>query len=108
MKITFRKERKPTGLGAIGSPYPSTRIKVDTKECGYITPPNWNSPDNLWRVGISIIKKNLDEDGNPNCGWRWFRPVESFENEPSARIFVKEKLIPYLVNNEHRLYFFEE
>jgi hypothetical protein len=90
MKLSFKKEPKETGLSAIGNSYPRTKIKIDGKIIGEIVPPNWQSVHDVWVVRFTINKKDINEDGNPNCSWRWVQLKSKFNNEESAREFLKE------------------
>ena len=41
--ISFKKESKETGLRAVGNSYQSTIIKVNKKQVGIISAPNWQT-----------------------------------------------------------------
>jgi len=80
--FSFKKEARETGLASVGNPNPSTIIKLEKLEVGYIAGPNWQSKDNLWRV--RLMKKK--EGG----GWEWTTLAAKFEDEPAARAYLKE------------------
>lgn len=84
-KFTFKKEPRETGLASIGSPEPSTVIKLDKKPVGLIASPNWRTQDNLWRVRLTVKREMKD-----NCDWEWVTLKAKFEDEPKARIYLNE------------------
>ncbi len=89
MKLSFKKEKKLTGLSSVGYPYQNVDIKVNKKKVGYISAPTWNNGD-LWRIRFSVVKKDIMEDGNPNCVWKWITLKVTFKNEDDAREYVKK------------------
>jgi len=104
--FTFKKQEKATGLMAVGEPYPNVDIKLNKKICGYISAPTWNSQSNKWLIRFSVIKKDIMEDGNSNCSWRWITLKKQSETEQEARDFLKiyaDKII-----EKYDLHFFED
>lgn len=83
MNFTF-KTTKPTGR--YKSFYQSYHeIKYNKKMCGTIKgrPPHG--------VGFMVIKKDIMEDKNPNCEWKWcFLKTPEFQNVKEAKKWVKE------------------
>lgn len=78
MKFTFKKEDVgPWDKGA-------TRLKLKRKVCGQL----YEVSAGLWRVGLMVVKKDINEDGNPNCEWRWVFFPARFESEAAARQWV--------------------
>lgn len=63
MKFTF-KTTKPTGRWASFEPSHHA-IKLNKIEVGCI------KDDPPWTIRIQVMKKDIMEDGNPNCEWRW-------------------------------------
>lgn len=104
VKLSFKKGEKPTGLWSIGHSHPDTEIKLDKKTFGHIIPPAWNTV-NYWRIHFAVIKPDINEDGNPNCEWRWREFKQEFETEPEAREYMKNN-IEYILEH-YKLYFFE-
>ena len=90
MKLSFKKDPKPTGLYSVGNPNPDTHIKLDGKEIGVIVPPSWNSSHADWVIRFMVIKEHIEEDGNTNCSWKWITLKKHFDDELSARNFIKE------------------
>jgi hypothetical protein len=105
MKLSFKKEPKATGLSAIGHPFSHTIIKIDGKDVGRIAPPSWSSQSKQWIIRLTVNKKDINEDGNPNCPWKWVEIVNRFDTEESAREYLKENKDKIFGNLD--LYFFE-
>lgn len=102
--ISFKKQPKETGLRRIASPYPHVDIKVNKKKCGNISPPNWSSVDNNWRIQICV--KKPEPDNNPNCDWKWMMVKKDFDNEKEARQWCKDNLQSAVEGYE--LHYFED
>lgn len=63
MKFTFKTER---ATGSYASFFPKQHyIKLNKKEVGLI------SDGEPYKIRLHIIKKDIREDGNPNCDWKW-------------------------------------
>ncbi len=92
IKLTFKKHKRITGLAGVGYPYQNVDMKINGKIFGTIHSPNWNSTDNKWRITVSIIKNNIMEDGNPNCNWMNILLKMKFEDENSAREWMKSHI----------------
>ena len=92
VKLSFKKGGRNTGLYAIGTPYNSTEIKINKKIVGQILPPSWNSNNKGWQVMLMIVKKDIMEDGNKNCVWRYITFKKEFEKEELARIWLKDNI----------------
>lgn len=93
--FSFKKEPKETGLRSVGNPFPNTQIKYNKLYCGDIVAPTWLTPDG-WRIRFSV------KDGE---GFRWTRIKTIFEDESSAREYVKTNAEKILKLD---LYFFED
>lgn len=92
--FTFKKEKRETGLRAVGRPYPDTTIKYKKKNVGAIHAPTWNDMDCKWKIGITIAS---------NCapGWSWFFFKERFDSEQSARDYLKNNYKKIVSFNLH-------
>jgi hypothetical protein len=86
MKPTFKKLPRLTGLASIGAA-DFIDIKVKKKVIGQIISPSRFGAD-YWRIGFQIIKRDIMEDGNPNCAWRWLFVWNNATDEASARQWV--------------------
>ena len=83
-RFTFKKEPHETGLRAVGHPQQSDRIKLNKKEVGQISAPNWQKRG--WTIGFMI----MGSAGNPNCDWHWKFLPERFSEEQKARDWIQE------------------
>ena len=103
MKFTF-KTHKATGR------YRSFEkdchdIKYNKIACGNIT------DDFPFYVKFQVIKKDINEDGNTNCEWKWITlKTPEFENIKEAKKWVKEntKRILEFFNKNKTPLFLEE
>lgn len=87
-KLSFRRGPRPTGLSAVGNPYPDTDIKCGGQKVGYISGPTWQSKDHKWVVRFMVFKADIMEDNNPNCSWKWVTLKQKFDSEREARDYV--------------------
>ena len=62
-------------------------IKLNKKECGYI------EPDEPHKVRLMVVKNNINEDGNPNCIWKWITFKSEFKTIEDAKSFLNENFI---------------
>jgi hypothetical protein len=84
-KFTF-KTVKPTGRY---SSFFSDQylIKFNKVEVGEIT-------DNLpIRIRLKVYKDDLNEDGNPNCSWKWITLKKTFNSIDEAKLFLNNNRI---------------
>ena len=103
IKLSFKKDKKPTGLHSVGHLYPETFIKVDGKRIGEIIPPSWNTT-NTWKILIAVKKTKPDD--NPNCDWKWANIGKQFDTESEAREWLKTMIKS--IDDVHTFHFFEE
>jgi hypothetical protein len=95
MKFTFKKSKTPKGLASIGH-ITTSYIKLNGFEVGCILE---KAP---FKIRLMVIKKDIMEDGNPNCYWKWITlkkesktliEVKEFLNNNIDKILEKYKLI---------------
>jgi len=80
--FTFKTD-KPTGkYKSFSDPYHHIRIK--RKDVGSI---DHNHP---YRIRLMVTKKDIMEDGNPNCDWRWVVIKRQFTSMEEAKMFLNE------------------
>ena len=83
-KITFKTE-KPTGRYAwVHSP--NHYIKLDKIKIGSI---DHESPH---KIRLKVIKEDINEDGNPNCNWKWITLGKKSENLEEAKVWLNERI----------------
>jgi hypothetical protein len=85
MKFTF-KTNKATGM--YRSFYPNTHIiKLNKLNVGEISD---NEP---YKIRLQIMKKDLMEDKNPNCDWRWITlKTPSFNELQEAKDWLNKNI----------------
>jgi hypothetical protein len=88
MKLSFKKEKKETGLRAIAEPNPTTQIKADKKKCGAITPPNrFSSQGDDWFIRLMV--KKVPSEADP-CDFAWITLKAKRSTEEECREFIKK------------------
>ena len=86
-KFTFKTEQ-PTGQ--YRSFYsPVHNIKYDKKVCGHLTGDNLTSDENV-KIKLAVVKKDINEDNNPNCSWKWIQIKETFATLQEAKDWLNE------------------
>jgi len=86
MGITFKKQKKETGLRSVGYPYAAIDIKRDKKVIGMIDPPTWRKDG--WHVRLAVRNEP---------GWGWLTLGKICGSEEEARELAK-KAIPELAS----------
>jgi len=84
MKFTFKTE-KPTGRYKSFFT-PSHYIKYKKNIVGSI---DFNTPH---RIRLMVIKNDINEDGNPNCEWKWISLKKESETLEEAKEFLNENI----------------
>jgi len=82
MKFTFKTD-KPTGKWRSFEPT-FHYIKLKGKEVGTIDD---KSPH---KIRVAVIKDDINEDGNPNCEWKWCTLKGRFDSVEAAKIYLTE------------------
>ncbi len=93
MKFTFKTEKS---TGQYSSFFKDDHyIKLKKVEVGNIV-------DQTWQIGFMVVKDDINEDGNPNCDWKWIhlkhksislQDAKDFLNRNIDRILKKYKLV---------------
>ncbi len=82
MKATF-KTIKPTGQWK-SFQKDSIRIKINKKEVGYII------NETPFKIRLMIFKADINEDGNPNCTWKWITLKKESKTIEETKQFIKD------------------
>lgn len=98
MKFTFKTIR-PTG------PYKSFEheiheIKLKRKVVGSIFSVE------PYQVSFMVIKKDINEDKNPNCIWKWIRLQKTYTSIEEAKITINNHIDAIL--KKYNLYMMED
>jgi len=74
-------------------------IKLNKKEVGRIDcdPPH--------KIRLMVVKKDINEDKNPNCTWKWITLKQPFKSLAEAKEFANEKFLSIV--NQFTLHSFE-
>lgn len=64
---------------------PTYYIKLKKTEIGTI------EPDAPHKIRLQVTKTDINEDGNPNCEWKWITLKKEFSSVDEAKLFLKEK-----------------
>jgi hypothetical protein len=84
MKFTFKKE-KATGKWK-SFDHDWHWIKLKKKEVGTIS----DSPP--FHIRLMVIKKDINEDGNPNCVWRWITLAKESNSIGEAKDYLNNHI----------------
>lgn len=84
MNITFKKQKRETGLGRVGYPHAVVDIKLDKKIIGLIDPPTWCK--NGWRIRLAVQREN---------GWQWITVDKICQSEEEARELAKKAIVKF-------------
>lgn len=84
MKFTFKTDR-PTGLYRSFSP-DSHYIKLKKVVVGYI------GDEIPFAISLKVIKSDINDDGNPNCTWKWIQFKKKSASLQEAKHFLNEHI----------------
>lgn len=87
IKFTFKRNGRPKGLAKVVH-QDTWKIKLNKKWIGTIY--------SDYSIGLMVIKKDPNEDGNPNCKWKWIK----LKVKPQLLEEAKE----YINNNAEQIY----
>jgi len=94
MKFTFKKTN-PTGSYASFFD-PHYDIKLKKHIVGMI------DPKKPHKIRLMVIKDDINEDGNPNCSWKWIKLKKDFNSIDEVKIFLNENI--ELILKKFKLY----
>lgn len=77
-RLTFRRDARMPGLSSFIPP--STRVKSDGKEVGWLQPPTLQSRNELWEVWLYIVRGDSFDT----------KKVSTVASEDAARQYVKD------------------
>lgn len=95
MKLKFKTEREAGRWGWLHDP--KHYILLDGQRVGQI-----NHSSN--KIRLMVEKSDINEDGNPNCPWKWVQLAKDFNSLDEAKKFLESKIdIICTKYNLHRL-----
>lgn len=81
-KFTF-KTTKPIGrYRSFSKPY--HEIKLNKQAVGLI------DADEPHKISLKVVKADINEDGNPNCAWKWLRLKKESKSLQEAKDYLIE------------------
>jgi len=84
MKFTFKTDKSTGRYRAFYSDY--HYVKLKKKEVG-------NIGDKVpYRICLKVNKDDINEDGNPNCSWKWITLKHESKSLQEAKDFLKEHI----------------
>ena len=96
-KFTFKTEK---ATGQFRSFFPDHHyIKIKGKQCGSI---NEKVP---YRIRLMVVKKDINEDDNPNCEWKWISLKKESKTLQEAKDFLNKRFSEIL--GMYKLYFLD-
>jgi hypothetical protein len=84
MKFTFKTE-KATGKWKAFEP-DWHYIKLRRKEIGTI------SDQCPYKIRLRVVKQDINEDGNPNCVWRWITLAKKSNDLTEAKEYLNNHI----------------
>lgn len=94
MKFTFTTEH-PTG--AYRSFYSSSHhIKLKKKKCGLIS-------GKTLEISLMVVKTDINEDGNPNCTWKWITLAKNSNTLQEAKDWLNDNIASILAKYQIHL-----
>lgn len=48
--------------------------------------------DRSWDIRLQVVKKDINEDGNSNCSWKWIKLKKKSESLQEAKDFLNENI----------------
>lgn len=57
--------------------------------------------DQEWKIRIMVIKEDINENGNPNCYWKWITLSKKSESLQEAKQFLLENWS--LIENKYKI-----
>ena len=80
--FTFKTEK---ATGSYASFFPHTHyIKLKKRVVGQI------DDETPYKIRLKIKKEDINEDGNPNCDWRWITLKKESQSLDEAKQFLKD------------------
>jgi len=84
MKFTFKTEKAKGQWRAFSND--DIIIKLNKKECGNI---DCRKP---FKIRLQVLKKDILEDGNKNCKWRWITLKHESESVQDAKDWLNNNI----------------
>lgn len=90
MKFTF-KQHKPEGRYRSFF-NPTWDIKLNKKCVGHIYIKKRDKPGKEFQIWFHVLKKDIVEDGNPNCPWKNIKLKATFKTIEETKQFLNDHI----------------
>jgi hypothetical protein len=96
IKFTFKTHKETGSYAWLHKPYHN--VLLNKNKVGSI------DPEKPHTINLMVMKKDLMEDGNKNCPWRWIHLKKEFETLDDAKVFLNENIDAILTKYTIRTY----
>ena len=96
IKFTFKTHKETGSYAWLHKPY--HKVLLNKNEVGSI------EPDKPHKIKLMVMKKDIQEDNNPNCLWRWITLKRESESLQEAKDFLNENIDAILTKYTIRIY----
>jgi hypothetical protein len=96
IKFTFKTHRETGSYAWLHKPY--HKVFLNKNEVGSI------EPDKPHKIRLMVMKKDILEDGNCNCEWKWITLKRESESLQEAKDFLNENIDVILTKYTIRIY----
>jgi hypothetical protein len=96
IKFTFKTHRETGSYAWLSKPFHD--ILLNKNNVGSIDHEKPNT------IRLMVMKKNILEDGNPNCPWKWIQLKKASESLQEAKDFLNENIDVILTKYTIRIY----
>jgi hypothetical protein len=96
IKFTFKTHKETGSYAWLHKPY--HKFLLNKNEVGSI------EPDKPHKIKLMVMKKDIQEDNNPNCLWRWITLKRESESLQEAKDFLNENIDAILTKYTIRIY----
>ena len=84
IKFTFKTHRETGSYAWLHKPY--HKVFLNKNEVGSI------EPDKPHKIRLMVMKADINEDGNPNCEFKWITLKRESESLDDAKTFLNESI----------------
>jgi hypothetical protein len=96
IKFTFKTHKETGKYEWLHKPY--HYVLLNKNNVGSI------DPEKPYTINLMAVKKDILEDGNPNCPWKWIHLKHESETLDDAKAFLNENIDAILTKYTIRTY----
>ena len=56
------------------------------------------------KIRLMVFKKDINEDSNPNCEWKWIEFKRKFDSVYDAKVWINKSEIIEQIHKKHNLH----